>query len=91
MTHKNIKRFQMNGVIGDDSDILRLYAQYVNLLTHQMREQGYVPVLDLSPAWSLSYNGKTYDFLLTLHGVYLGRVRSKKVSGITGLKEIMME
>jgi hypothetical protein len=91
MTHKNIKRFQMKGVIRDDSDIVRLYEQHVNLLTHQMRMDGYVPVLDIQPAWSLSYNGKTYDFLLTVHGVYYGRKRSKKIAGVSGLKEIMME
>lgn len=91
MTHKNIKRFQMDGVIADDSDILRLYGQYVNLLTHSMRSQGYVPVLDLSPAWSLSYNGKHYEFLLSMHGVYYGTAKAKKIAGITGQREIMME
>lgn len=91
MTHKKIKRYQITGKINSDSDIPRVQAQYINLLTHQMRSEGYVPVLDVPAAWSTTYDTKNYDFLLTLHGVYFGKVRALEVYGVVGQKEIPME
>ncbi len=91
MTHKKIKRYQIDGQLASDADILRIQAQYVNMLYYDMRGQGFVPVLDLSPAWSTSWDGDKYSFLLTVHGVYLGKARAKKVYGVIGQKEIPME
>ncbi len=90
MTHKQIRRFQESGVIGDDKSILRLREQYIKILTERMRDDGYVRVLDLDPAWSIQYDSEKerYSFLLTIHGVYVGKQRAQKIDGVSNLREI---
>jgi len=88
--HKTIKRFAMEGKVGDDAYFARLRAHYEMLLVQNMRDQGYVPVLDLGPYWSTSYRKEEdeYEFLLSIYGVYLGRRRSWEVEGISAGREI---
>ena len=81
-THKRIKRFQIDVEFLDDSDMIRLKAQYESLLTQQMRGQGYVRVLDIDPAFSVEFTGETWKFLMTIHGVYVGRRKACQVEGI---------
>jgi hypothetical protein len=90
MTHKAIKRFQIDGQIRDDSDIARLREQYVKLLVNQMRDEGYVQVLDLTPAFSIEYDKtkSTYKFLLTMHGVFYGKVRARELYGVANSREV---
>jgi hypothetical protein len=90
VTHKAIKRFQMDGIIKDDKDIPRLREQYIKLMIDDMRGRGYVQHLDVAPAFSVSYNSEksNYSFLLTIHGVYYGPNRAKELYGITNSREI---
>lgn len=90
MTHKQIKRFQIEGEISDDA-FIRMREQYINMLFYNMRTKGYVPVLDLDDAFSTEWNGKNFDFTLTVHGVYYGPVKAREIYGISGNKEIPME
>jgi hypothetical protein len=88
--HKTIKRFGMEGKIGDDADFTRLRSQYESLIVQEMRDLGYVPVLDLGPYWSTSYVKleETYEFIVSVYGVYIGRRRSWEVEGISAGREI---
>jgi len=83
MTHRPIKRFQVNVEFLDDSDIIRIRHQYESLLTHQMRDKGYVRVLDIDPAFSVEFTGETWKFLMTIHGVYVGKKKSWQYEGWT--------
>ena len=56
MNHKNIKRFQVRVNFKDDSDMIRVRAQYENLLTQDMKGKGYARVLDINPAFSVEYD-----------------------------------
>ena len=81
--HKPIKNFSIDGVVGDDSAIPRLRNQFEHMLLTDMREDGYVPVLGLGPYWSTSLNDKgQYDFILTVHGVHVGKEEACKVEGM---------
>jgi hypothetical protein len=84
-THKRIKRFQVTGTFRDDSDIIRIRAQYESLLVQSLRGDGYVPVLDMDPAFSVSYNQQenNWSFILTIHGVYIGKVKAWQVEGFS--------
>jgi hypothetical protein len=82
MTHKKIKRFQINVEFLDDSDIIRIKNQYENLLVSQMRDGGYVRVLDIDPAFSVEFNGETWKFLMTIQGVYVGKKRAWDSEGM---------
>ena len=80
--HKNLKRFYLEGEIFDDSKILSLKEQYVKLLTGGMKSKGYVPRYDIDSDFTLEYNGKTFDFKLSIYGVFVGRKRAQCFSGV---------
>jgi hypothetical protein len=83
MNHKNIKRFQIQVTFKDDSEMIKVRAQYESLLTHDMRNKGYVRVLDIDPCFSVEFTGETWAFLMTLYGVYVGKKKSWLSEGIT--------
>jgi len=83
MTHKPIKRFKVDVEFADDSDMIRIKNQYENLLTHDMRSRGYVRVLDIDPAFSVEFTGETWKFIMTIHGVYVGKKKAWQSEGIT--------
>lgn len=82
MTHKRIKRFQIDVEFYDNAQLISLRPQYENLLTHDMRSRGYVRVLDIDPAFSVQFTGETWKFLMTLHGVYVGKKKACEVEGM---------
>ena len=84
--HKSIKAFNLEGVIKDDAAIGRLKIEYVRLSTIQMREEGFVPRLDMDPDFTIYYNSDKdyYEFTLTTYGTYLGRKKSKCIEGMDG-------
>ena len=83
MTHKNIKRFQVRVEFLDDSDMIKIKKQYEDLLVGQMKDSGYVRVLDIDPSFSVEFDGQTWKFLMTLHGVYVGKKKSWQLECIT--------
>ena len=88
MTHRRIKRFQIDVEFEDNSQLISLRPQYENLLTHDMRGKGYVRVLDVDPAFSVQFTGETWKFLMSIHGIYVGRRRAWQLEGITQGKSI---
>jgi len=88
MTHKRIKRFQIDVEFGDNAQLISLRPQYENLLIHDMRSKGYVRVLDIDPAFSVEFTGETWKFLMTLHGVYVGKKKAWQSEGIIQSKLI---
>lgn len=87
MTHKAIKRFQIEGQISDDA-FDRMKKLYVKEMFRSMRSKGYVPILDLDSAFSTEWNGKSFDFVLTVHGVYYGITEARGIYGLSDNKEI---
>lgn len=89
--HKTIKRFGLDGEIGDDADFARLRTQYEHMVVEEMRELGYIPVLDLGPYFSTEFDKEKskYQFILSVYGVYVGRRRSWELEGISNGKEIL--
>ena len=83
MNHKNIKRFQINVEFHDDSDMIRIKAQYESLLYQDMRGKGYARVLDIDTNFSVQFTGETWSFLMTMYGVYVGKRKAWQSEGIT--------
>jgi hypothetical protein len=83
--HKPIKKFSLDGIVGDDSAIPRLRNQFEQMLITDMRDSGYVPVLGLGPYWSTWYDAPRdrYEFVLTVYGVFLGKKEACKIEGIS--------
>jgi hypothetical protein len=88
--HKPIKKFNLNGVIHDESALGRLKQEYVRLLESEMRLSGYVPRLDILPDFTIDYNYKKkyFEFELTVHGIHVGRKQSEWIAGIDGNRPI---
>lgn len=88
MTHKKIKRFQVEVEFLDDSDMIRIKNQYENILVSNMRDAGYIRVLDIDPVFSVEFDGQTWKFLMTIHGIYIGKRKARVWDGITQNKLI---
>lgn len=76
----------MQGEIHDDAAIPRLRAEYERLIESDMREQGYVPILDLDTQFSLLYyeDQDTYEFDIVVYGVFVGKKKSHMYEGFSG-------
>ena len=88
--HRPVKKFSLDGIIHDDSAFARLKAEYINLLTTEMRILGYVPRLDINPDFTIDYNEPKhyFEFEISLYGVYVGKRKSEWISGIDETKAI---
>ena len=88
--HKTITKFNLNGIIHDESALGRLKQEYIRLLESEMRLSGYVPRLDINPDFTVDYNDrkKYFEFELTVHGIHTGRKQSEWIEGIDGSKPI---
>lgn len=51
-----------------------------------MKLSGYVQRLDIDPDFTIEYNEEksTFNFILSLHGVYVGKKQAEWISGIDG-------
>ena len=85
MWHKEPKRFHMESEISDDSLFIRQRELQERLLLDDMRERGYVPVLDWGPFWSTKLNAKgRYDTVLSMFGIYVGKRKACQIMGVDG-------
>jgi hypothetical protein len=86
MLKKNIRSFIRSGVFKDDAAVIRVREMHEKLLLQEMRDRGYVPVLDLESQFSLTYNEKkdNYSFYLEMFGVYVGKKKALDIEGFSG-------
>lgn len=81
MTHNKIIRRQIRGELRNDSDIERSRKHFEGLLIRTGREDGLVPVLDLEPSFSLEYVEESWNFLLTMHFIKVGKEKAIGTEG----------
>lgn len=83
---KQIHNFSFTGIIKDDSHLIKAREHYERLLTQQMRDGGYVPILDMSPQFNLKYieSRNQYAFTLTMFGVFVGKKKAQTIEGFSG-------
>ena len=81
-SHKNIKRFHIDGEIYDESIIPRVKDQYIFMLTMMMKSKGYLVRYDIDPDFTIEYNGKTFNFVLSVYGVFVGKKKAQWFDGI---------
>lgn len=86
--HKKIHRFYFDGTIHDESDIPRLKIQYENLLEDYIRSKGYLRIFDIDPVFTIEYNGKNFNFTISLYGYYVGKAKARCCKGIASNKII---
>jgi hypothetical protein len=81
--HKRIVMFQVSGLIESDANIPSVRSRFENHLVNEMNAKGYVPHFDIEPAFSLEYKKDSYEFLLSMYGVYIGKARAKCYHGVS--------
>ena len=76
----------MSGIIKDDSLIIKSREHYERTLVQQMRDGGYVPVLDMLPQFNLKYIERTghFAFILTMFGIFIGKKKAQTIEGFSG-------
>ena len=86
MYPRKIHDFWMNGIIKDDSKFQSSRENYERLLVQQMRDKGYVPVLDMQPQFNIKYNESKdqYTFNLVMYGMYIGKKKAFEYEGFSG-------
>jgi hypothetical protein len=82
--HKDIKRFWLDGTVSD-TGMVKARENFERMLIQEMRSDGFVPVLDLGPYWSTSYDATrdNYNFALSIYGVYVGKEEACKIEGMS--------
>ena len=91
--HKALKRFNLDGIIHDDSAIVRLREEYARLINTEMKLSGYVPRLDIAEDFTIEYNTEKqyFEFTLSIYGVYVGKRKSEWILGIDIAKPIYIQ
>lgn len=89
--HKPIKVFSIDGEFDDDKNLLSIRERFENYLVNIMRSKGYVPHLDIEPAFSLEYIDEKYKFLLSIYGIYIGKAKAKCYLAVSANNLIPME
>lgn len=88
---KKIKDFTLSGEALDGETIIRLRKELEERLIESMREEGYVPVIDLLPQLYWEYNGSTFDYEILIYGKYVGKKRSQEVMGVLDFRPVFFE
>lgn len=74
--HEEIVNFSREGEVADDSAFIRTRQRLTHDIHNEMRDRGFVPILDIDTHWSTEYivgsDKPKYKFKLTVYGVFLG-------------------
>jgi hypothetical protein len=74
--------------MSSDSAMISTRSEVERVILQHMRDNGYIPVLDIDPAFSVSYNEQhdRWFFKITIHGIYVGKRKSWKYEGVSNGK-----
>ena len=72
----------MDGKVQSSTAFSKVQEMYINLLEEKMRDQGYVPRLDIGMEWTTTRQKSHYDFEISLYGSYVGRKAAWVIDGI---------
>lgn len=79
--HKEIERFHIDGET-DGAHLIACRENFERWLLIEMRDQGYVPHLDLSSVFTVQWHkDDKYKFEVSMYGVYVGDVEN--VEGVS--------
>lgn len=83
--HDEIKRFGLTGEVASDR-FVSARDVLIKEVEDSMRDDGFVPVLDLLPQFTRAYNAgtETFSFEVSVYGTYIGEEDSWQVSGTMG-------
>lgn len=87
--HDEIQRFNLNGEIAEPN-VVQTRDRLVEFVENMMREQGFVPALDIEPQFTVDYDAteERFTFALSVYGVKIEKDKTWTVGGILSGKEI---
>lgn len=80
-----IQRFKMHGQFSD-ANTLQVKENAIHVLTVQMKEQGFIPVLDLNITWQTMMVDDHFEYDLVMQGVFIGIEDAWHYLGVTNGK-----
>lgn len=88
--HDEVVRFPLEGVLTDKLNIAQHKERMIHFLEGDMRDRGYIPLLDMEPHYTHSWDneGEHFVFVLSVYGVYVGKEQAWRTSGIMSGKMI---
>lgn len=88
--HDDIKRFSLEGTLSD-RNLIDEKERLIRFVETDMREEGWVPSLDLHPHFTLDYDPAegTFGFVLSVWGIHVGEEEAWRVDGMMDGKTIM--
>lgn len=86
ISRNTIHSYSMEGMTNDEADIPDLVDTLYSCIVEEMRDEGYIPLLDLSPRIFNDYNGGNFKITVGLFGIYVGKRKSREVEGVSGWK-----
>ena len=82
MTAQMIRRFAITGTYLE-TRVVQTKETVHSFLVNSMKDEGYVPLLDVNPTWQTDYRGgDKFEFVYTLQGVYVGKVKAWESVGV---------
>jgi hypothetical protein len=89
--HEEIKKFSIQGIVGDEADVVQNKENLILFVEGDMRDEGYVPVLDMDPQYTQQYQpvNNWFEFALSVYGVHVGEDKAWDVAGMMNGKMIM--
>jgi hypothetical protein len=88
--HEEVKRFEIEGIVGDEADVVINKNNLARFVEQDMRDEGYAPDLEKEIQYNQSYDEQTnqFEFKLSVYGVYVGE-EAWRVAGVMGGKTIL--
>ncbi len=88
MTKQIIRRFQLPGTVAGDK-IVQSRDTHRRAMLNLMRDEGFVPLLDLDPVWEQQWiKDDIFGFVYTMQGVYVGEDKAWQTEGVLAGKLI---
>jgi hypothetical protein len=88
VTNQMIRRFQLPGTVAGNKIVQSRDTCRKELIT-MMKDEGFVPLLDVDPVWEQSWvKDDVFEFVYTWQGVYAGEEKAWLIEGNLGGKMI---
>lgn len=82
MTAQMIRRWTYVGEYAE-TKLIQTRQTLTNAMVSEMKDEGFVPLLDVNPVWSTDYlGGERFRYVFTMQGVYVGKERAWQTAGM---------
>lgn len=87
--HDDVKRFYSYGEI-TAQEFVSAREELIRLIESTIRDEGYVPLLDMTPQFTRQYNleKELFEFELSVYGVFIGKEESWQIAGLMDGKRV---